>query len=82
MRELGMLLFLHISPQQEAINSQLVDFLPEKVFHSSEGFAKCSVNEWIDGCLDKFAAVGTSDEEMIAFWVCSDTLLFVNRRTL
>lgn len=45
MRELGMLLFLHISPQQEAINSQLVDFLPEKVFHSSEGFAKCSVNE-------------------------------------
>lgn len=53
-----------------------------KGFHTKDSFAKCSVDEWMDGWLDKFAAVEFSDKEMIAFWVCNGTLLFVSRRTL
>lgn len=52
-----------------------------KDFHTRDSFAKCLVDEWMDGWLDKFAAVEFSDKEMIAFWVCNGTL-FVSRRTL
>ena len=50
MREFEMLFFLHISPQQEAINSQSVEFLSVKAFIL--GIVLLTVqwmSEWMDG---------------------------------
>ena len=50
MRELEMLFFLHVSPQQEAINSQSIDFLSAKAF--VPGIVLLNVqwmSEWMDG---------------------------------
>lgn len=53
-----------------------------KGFHTRDSFANCSVDEWMDGWLGKFAAVEFSDKEMIASWVCNGSILFLSRRTL
>lgn len=52
-----------------------------KGFHIRDSFAKCSVDEWMDGWTDKFAAVEFSDKGNDCFLSVQWHYIVVSRRT-